>query len=224
MVTAEMQRTLVKSPPELWGELSDQAALARHLAGLGEIRIVASEPEQSLEWEAATAHGKVEIKPAGWGTKVTLSATVDGASGTVDGTERMSSESHGELDGDLQAPADAESRGAPDPEPQVEPDAEPQAPSRLFSRVRWRGWFARKRRRAELARSKEPELARAPKPEAVSVPQLGTVSPQVTEGDPGPEPPGMAAAEQQARERTTELLRAVLDSLGEAHHRPFSRA
>ena len=33
------QRTLVKSPPELWAEVSDPGALTRHLGDLGEIRI-----------------------------------------------------------------------------------------------------------------------------------------------------------------------------------------
>ena len=35
MITSEVQRTLVKSPPELWTELSDPESLARHLAELG---------------------------------------------------------------------------------------------------------------------------------------------------------------------------------------------
>jgi hypothetical protein len=77
MVIAEAQRTLVKSPPELWSELSDPAALARHLGELGEIRIVRAHPEQSVEWEAEDTRGKVEITPSGWGTKVTLSVTID---------------------------------------------------------------------------------------------------------------------------------------------------
>src|SRR5580704_13617088 len=72
MISSEVQRTLVKSPPELWAELSDPAALARHLGELGEIRIVKTKPEQSVEWEAEDAKGKVELQPSGWGTKVTL--------------------------------------------------------------------------------------------------------------------------------------------------------
>jgi hypothetical protein len=286
MITAETQRTLVKSPPELWGELGDQSALARHLAALGEIRIVASKPEQSVEWEAEAAHGKIEIKPAGWGTKVTLSATVDGDSRTVDGAEQTSSASNGEPDGDFQSPPDTESRAEPDPEVQVEvdpevqveadpevqvdPNAEPngrdpapshdRAGSRLFSRVRWRGWFARRRRGAADARGQElpsqpgdaptvaePEPVRSPDPEPVRSPEPeSTRSPEPTRS-PGSEPtsspepetasppeiererdcavqPEDASYEQQALERTTELLRGVLDSLGEAHHRPFSRA
>ncbi len=52
MISSEVQRTLVKSPPELWAELSDPAALARHLGEFGEIRITRIEPESAIEWEA----------------------------------------------------------------------------------------------------------------------------------------------------------------------------
>src|SRR6202035_2134162 len=72
MVSSEVQRTLVKSPPELWAELSDPAALARHLGELGEIRITRVEPEQKVEWEAEETSGTVLINPSGWGTRVTL--------------------------------------------------------------------------------------------------------------------------------------------------------
>src|SRR5438132_1197186 len=47
MITSEVQRTLVKSPPELWAELSDPTSLARHLGELGEIRITRVDPEQA---------------------------------------------------------------------------------------------------------------------------------------------------------------------------------
>src|ERR1700730_17404986 len=72
MISSEVQRTLVKSPPELWAELSDTASLARHLGELGEIRITRVEPEQMVEWEAPNTSGKVLLKPSGWGTRVTL--------------------------------------------------------------------------------------------------------------------------------------------------------
>src|SRR5580692_3745323 len=72
MISSEVQRTLVKSPPELWAELSDPVSLARHLGELGEIRITRVEPEKTVEWEAADATGKVLLKASGWGTKVTL--------------------------------------------------------------------------------------------------------------------------------------------------------
>ena len=76
MVETKAQRTLVKSPPELWAELSDPATLARHLGELdGEIRITRVEPETTVVWEGERATGTVELAPSGWGTKVTLSVS-----------------------------------------------------------------------------------------------------------------------------------------------------
>ena len=77
MISTEVHRTLVKSPPELWAELSDPAALAKHLGELGEIRITRLEPGEKVEWEATDTSGTVILKPSGWGTKVTLTATSD---------------------------------------------------------------------------------------------------------------------------------------------------
>ena len=68
------QRTLVKSPPELWAEVSDVDALAGHLGAFGEIRITRLEPETTVAWEGDRARGTVELEPSGWGTKVTLTA------------------------------------------------------------------------------------------------------------------------------------------------------
>ncbi len=51
MISSEVQRTLVKSPPELWAELSDPDSLARHLGALGRVRITHVEPESRVEWE-----------------------------------------------------------------------------------------------------------------------------------------------------------------------------
>jgi hypothetical protein len=75
MISSEVQRTLVKSPPELWAEISDPESLARHLGEFGEIRITRVQPEQKVEWEADAASGTVVIKPSGWGTKVKLTVT-----------------------------------------------------------------------------------------------------------------------------------------------------
>src|ERR1700736_5668576 len=72
MDSTQVQRTLVKSPPELWAELSDPSALARHLGELGEIRITRIEPERKVEWAAESTSGTVLIKPTGWGTRGTL--------------------------------------------------------------------------------------------------------------------------------------------------------
>jgi hypothetical protein len=75
MISSEVQRTLVKSPPELWAELSDPESLARHLGELGEIRITRTEPESRVEWEAEGTTGAVQLKASGWGTKVTLTVS-----------------------------------------------------------------------------------------------------------------------------------------------------
>jgi hypothetical protein len=106
----EAKRTLVKSPPELWAELSDIAALARHLGEFGDIRITRTEPETVVEWEGDLASGSVRIEPAGWGTTVTLTA----------------------LPVMIDPPP-------PEPEPEPEPDPEPEPPrpgfwSRMFRR------------------------------------------------------------------------------------------
>src|SRR3954452_7753928 len=75
------QRTLVKSPPEVWAEISDVAALARHLGEFGEIRITRLEPETAVAWEGDRARGTVQLEASGWGTKVTLTARLDGEGG-----------------------------------------------------------------------------------------------------------------------------------------------
>jgi hypothetical protein len=203
MISSKVQRTLVKSPPELWAELSDPAALARHLGELGEIRITHTEPEKLVEWEATDTSGKVLLRPSGWGTKVTLIA--------------------------------ARELAAPEPEPsmEVEPEPEPVAVEEPEPKVvleepepRSPGFFARLFRRrikdqalpeppVELDLTVEPE----PSPKDVTPPQDA----------PSDETPDIAAElkaaeEEVAAEEVTAVLTAVLDRLGAAHHRPFSRA
>ena len=75
MSQVQAQRRLVKSPPELWTELSDAASLARHLGEFGEIRITRVEPETKVVWEGERASGMVEIESSGWGTKLSMSIT-----------------------------------------------------------------------------------------------------------------------------------------------------
>jgi len=123
MVTAQAQRTLVKSPPELWTELSDPVALERHLGELGEITITRIEPERKVEWQTDGARGVVELMPSGWGTKVTLSLTRETPS-------RGSSEA---------TPAEAATASqraehvAEEPTPPRAPDPAPDAPTRAAS-------------------------------------------------------------------------------------------
>ena len=149
------QRTLVKSPPELWAEISDVGALAGHLGAFGEIRITRLEPETTVAWEGDRACGTVALEPAGWGTRVTLTARVE---------------------------TDA-ARG---------PDAEPAAEAQPPPRRRW--WWPFGPRRGEAP-------AAAPPPE-----------------------PGRAPTEDEADAgRAAAVLAGVLDDLGAARHRPFSR-
>jgi hypothetical protein len=112
MISSELQRTLVKSPPELWAEISDPAALARHLGEFGEIRITRVEPEQRVEWEAGDTSGSVVIKPSGWGTKVKLTVTRE----LAEAEPEAGAESEG------QPPAEAETQN-----PEVGEIAEPDA-------------------------------------------------------------------------------------------------
>src|ERR687896_1318135 len=79
MADLSAKRTLVKSPPELWSELSEVERLARHLDAFGEIKITRLEPERAVAWEGEAASGTVSIEPSGWGTKVTLTAQLEGA-------------------------------------------------------------------------------------------------------------------------------------------------
>ncbi|HLM51218.1 MAG TPA: hypothetical protein VK279_11785 [Solirubrobacteraceae bacterium] len=68
----------MKSPPELWAELSEEEALGRHLAGLGPIRVTRVDPETTVAWEGDRTSGTVELSPSGWGTKVILTAQLPG--------------------------------------------------------------------------------------------------------------------------------------------------
>jgi len=108
-----VKRTLVKSPPELWSELSEVERLARHLGAFGEIKITRLEPERTVAWEGEGASGTVSIEPSGWGTKVVLTASIEG-----------------------EEPA-PEPEPVPEREPEPEPEPEPEAATRR------RGWFGR---------------------------------------------------------------------------------
>jgi hypothetical protein len=79
MTELEVQRTLVKSPPELWSELSDLPTLARLLdEQFGAVQITRATPETKLEWRGANGEGTVELAASGWGTKVRLTANLAG--------------------------------------------------------------------------------------------------------------------------------------------------
>jgi hypothetical protein len=123
MISSEVQRTLVKSPPELWAEISDPEALARHLGEFGEIRITRVHPEQKVEWEAPDASGSIVIKPSGWGTKVKLTVTRElSETDTAAEPDRTSEPAQEPAIGP--AP-EAESAAAPELEPDSEEESEP---------------------------------------------------------------------------------------------------
>jgi hypothetical protein len=72
MPTVEVSRTLVKSPPELWGDLAGE----RLKETLGAEQVKASEDERLLVWEGESSRGTATLEPTGWGTKVILRAEV----------------------------------------------------------------------------------------------------------------------------------------------------
>jgi hypothetical protein len=195
------QRTLVKSPPEIWSEISDAGTLARHLGELGEIRITRLEAETTVVWEGDTARGTVELEPSGWGTKVTIAAEAV------------------EVEVDVEVEVEVEYEVEPAPAPEPEPVAEAPAPASAPDPEpeRRRGFLARLfGRQAKAAEPVAP--APAPEPEPLAVPE--------------PAGPIMATriekriekrTESLADERLEAVLVGVLDDLGAAHHRPFSR-
>ncbi len=289
MVSSEVQRTLVKSPPELWAELGDPAALARHLGELGEIRIVKTKPEERVEWAADGATGTVLIKASGWGTKVTLSVTRElyiskDEPAPADPDAAAEPEAGAETE-PIAEPAPSEpvpvapepagiAAATPEPTLEAEPTTPGSAPAStaadpISTPERRRGFFARLfgRRKPASPESSEPasEIS-APSSEAASAPAWETAvehrpptseaksgtsaiqslqarfQPEESEQTPptlsGPEPEQPArhtesaadiaaeleAAEEVAAEEVAAVLSAVLDRLGAAHHRPFSRS
>jgi hypothetical protein len=66
-MAVEVERTLVKSPPEIWDVLVSGDALSRWL---GDIRVQAARAPTALEWQSDVARGVIELEASGWGTKV----------------------------------------------------------------------------------------------------------------------------------------------------------
>ena len=85
MANVEVSRTLVKSGPELWEELSGE----RLGDALGGAEVRPMEPERELAWRTDGATGKAVLEPSSWGTKVTLTAEVEEQVARVGLWERM---------------------------------------------------------------------------------------------------------------------------------------
>jgi len=176
MTEPRAQRTLVKSPPELWAEVSDPGALTRHLGEFGEIRIVRTQPETTVAWEGDRVRGTVELEASGWGTKVTLTAQVASDQPAVPVAEEVA------------APV-AEPARAAAPLPPVR-----RRPGLLVR-------FRRRPRGTATARPPVPPCAAPPEPEPLPPASAANPDPDAVEA----------------------VLVSVLDELGSAQKRPFSR-
>jgi hypothetical protein len=115
----EAKRTLVKSGPELWAELADPGALARHLGPFGSVRIARTKPETLVEWEGDRASGTVRLEPSGFGTRVVLTA------GTA-GEPEVEAEPEPEPEPEPRRGFFARLFGRRSPDPEPEPEAEPE--------------------------------------------------------------------------------------------------
>jgi hypothetical protein len=253
-VSTEVQRTLVKSPPELWAELGSQEGLARHLGEIGEIRVTKVEPESRVEWEADQASGVVQLKQSGWGTRVTLSLTreLPEAEGDAEATPENAAEPEAAAKPEAEAehvaaePEVADESVVLEPRPETAPADEPTAEQEAIAQAPEpvapalasepepepavvpaprQGLFARLfKRRRPIPVVTEPEPAVQPQAMALPEPIYPDPPPRPVE----PEPSADLAAElvqleAQLQQESTELLTGVLDRLGAAHHRPFSR-
>jgi len=276
MDQSQAQRTLVKSPPELWAELSSEDSLGRHLAEFGEIRITRVKPETTVAWEGDRASGTVQIEPTGWGTKVTLTATAT--------AEPVVAEVVVEPEPTVEFEPVVEPESVAEPEPVVEPEpvADPE-PASSVTRISLREadtpprpaadddpvprrFFARFFRRPTPCLAPAPIDDTAPAGRAeIPTPPAPTPDPSPPTPGPDPTPPGtdpapspppapdpmppapgpdpvpppaiemprQAAAPPEPEpepaalaldpDRTVAILTEVLDDLGAAHHRPFSR-
>jgi hypothetical protein len=229
MSEVQARRTLVKSPPELWAKLSDPESLREHLAEFGEIRITRTEPERTVAWEGEQVRGTVTIEASGWGTQVSLSARIDVPEpppppvppppDPVEHSVRVVDEEVVRVE--------LTPLPEPEPVPVREPEPSVEAPSPRA------GLFSRLFRRAPVP---EP----VPPPEPVPLPQHppvprrqrrpyelrvvhAVVACRVPERPAPPEPP---PAQEPAfdPDRAAGVLADVLEHLGAAHHRPFSRS
>ena len=220
----QASRTLLKSPPELWAECSEAQSLARHLnTYFGEIRITRRDPESTVAWEGEHGSGTVTLEPSGWGTRVTLTASSGAADAPVAAAETEPGVTAAATEIPVTAararetPVTAATRETSGEvnhrEVRFVPARAPQRPATFLARLLRRfggephGVVRGRRDPTPLPVALE-QRTRAPDP--MPAPQ----APEPT-GTTDPEPPPSEAAD---------ALAAALESLGKAHHRPFSRA
>jgi hypothetical protein len=221
------KRTLVKSPPELWAEVSDLEALAKHLGEFGEIKITRLEPETTVVWEGDRVSGTVRLEPSGWGTKVTLTAEL------AELAELANIEPEAPLPEPVavEAPPPSPIQETPEPEPTAELiTAETMAEKPGF----WARLFGRRKPLAEVPPTEPPPPDAEPPPVEEPEPEPPVEEPPAPEPPPlqpvpdpeppaEPEPAGPLPAAELDDDRAVAVLTEVLDNLGSAHHRPFSR-
>jgi hypothetical protein len=247
MTDHEASRTLVKSPPELWAECSDAASLARHLGQFGEIRITRLEPETAVAWEGEEVSGTVRLEPTGWGTKVILTARRPDADEPPPAAFEAAAWEPEPMPEPVAEPEpEPEPVVESDPEPVAGvPSPDPVRDSADARRSSRRGAFGRLREYFGLGRGTQqasPQQA-FPEPQRQAPPQPGpllrpvqpaqpppgrpdSAVPAVAESVPAVAEPEPAAGPAPAAEPAPvpdAALMAALDSLGQAHHRPFSR-
>jgi hypothetical protein len=225
-------RTLVKSPPELWAECSDAASLGRHLGQFGDIRITRLEPETAVAWEGELASGTVRLEPSGWGTRVVLTArSVEGApvaetAATLEQAAATPEQAEAAPESEEAAPESEEA--APEPE-EAAPEPEAAAPEpeaiqdpEVVESARRPGPFARL---MKWLKGPPPPPPSPPEPASEEAPPVAepVVEDPVAESPVEPPAPAeMPVAE--APDAGAAALEEALESLGQAHHRPFSRA
>lgn len=218
MSESRASRTLVKSTPELWSEVSSPVSLQRHMDQFGEIRITKLEPETAVAWEGEHARGTIRLEPSGWGTKVSLTSSLVTGEGAPDEHEqpdapREDRAEAGLLPAGLVLPfetVETEMRELTVFLERSRREAELQKsrwPRRLARRMRL--WFAPELEEGNGPPAPDDPAPLTPEPEAVA---SGAVSVPATPPQSEPQSPQGAA------------LNAVLDSLGQAHRRPYSRA
>jgi len=232
MTEHQSSRTLVKSAPELWAECSDAGSLARHLGSFGEIRITRLEPELTVAWEGTAASGTVRLEPSGWGTRVTLTVTGQTTAATPE-PEPATAAVEPEPPPAAPAPAaqapepaaDAPEPAAEAPEPAAEaaePEVEPEVATPrvgILARLRL---FLRGGSTPATGDDEAP-AAHAVTAEAVEAAEaVEPAEPAAAESVEPIEPAKLAATS--AGPPGELALVAALDSLGRAHHRPYSRA
>src|SRR5215213_5493676 len=66
-----MERSLVKSPPELWDEIASEEVLGRWLT---DVHVSALDPPTRIEWSSEGVRGVIELEASGWGTRIRAQA------------------------------------------------------------------------------------------------------------------------------------------------------